>query len=372
MKKFITCFLIMLLAVNTAIAQSSTPAEVAFYLAKEKFQKDSTSKALTMFVRIKDRGTKHIMGENVDEWIEKCVNKFKETLAKGNDYKENGDYLRAIQSYNSICLLEQTNGLERVVKTNKELKQIIEDASKYLNGINITESTALKQFFPLWGFTLGKTTWKQADALGAKVENFKGRGSRVANLNSVSFWDHKAIGRFTEISWSNWNADFPTHWKTMGFSWDNSYNTWLKTFKKLGFSIKVKKEPTIGEYSGKKVLEAEFEALSPDKTLCFTLDFDFGEHGNSKSSAKTLYSINIKYDINEVCKKEFALTSNENNIYNTVPAMKQFFPLWGFTLGKTTWKKAKSLGAEVEDYDNSKVAKLRNGVNFWDFNNNTL
>ena len=50
------------------------------------------------------------------------------------------------------------------------------------------------------------------------------------------------------------------------------------------------------KYSGRYVLCAEFEALSPDETLNFDLDFDFGEDGFYTSSPNTLYSITVEYN----------------------------------------------------------------------------
>ena len=155
-------------------------------------------------------------------------------------------------------------------------------------------SSALRQFFPLWGVTLGETTWSQAESLGATVKKSSG-GGRYALMNGMFFWDHDNLGRFTQIYWTHSDPDFPSTWKAYGFSWDNSYNTWLNTFRELGYSIKVTKEPTTVEYSGRNTLSADVDATSSDGTLRFHLDFDYGERGHYTSSPRTLYAITVYY-----------------------------------------------------------------------------
>ena len=156
-------------------------------------------------------------------------------------------------------------------------------------------SSAFNDFFPLFGVTLGETTWKQIENMGFEVEKFGSREGRCTRINNVHFWDSDGEGVFTSLSWSYYEGDFPPLWKSKGFSWENSYDEWLDVFKNLSFIITVKKQPTQSEYSGRNVLSAEFEALSSDGSLLFKLDFDYGENGYLTSSPKTLFSIDIFY-----------------------------------------------------------------------------
>lgn len=158
----------------------------------------------------------------------------------------------------------------------------------------LNTSSTINDFFPLWGITLGKTTWKQAEDAGYKVKLHDGGPSRSVDVNGADFWDHGGSGMFTSLYWTKYDADFPDFWKTKGFSWDSSYNDWLIVFRKLGFKINVTKEPTTKEYSGRNTLSAAFIAIPPDSSFEFELKFDYGENGYSTSSSKTLYSVRAR------------------------------------------------------------------------------
>ena len=158
--------------------------------------------------------------------------------------------------------------------------------------------SAMSDFFPLFGVTLGKTTWKEAKDLGAEVEIWKKGPSRVVHINNVAFWDHEGEGVFTSMYWTYShldNTDFPSLWKSKGFSWILSYNEWISVFSKMGFRIIVKQEPSQKKFSGRLTLNAEFEALSLDGILSFRMSFGYGEDGCLTSSPKTLYSITVDF-----------------------------------------------------------------------------
>ena len=150
------------------------------------------------------------------------------------------------------------------------------------------------EFFPLFGITLGKTTWEQAKELGGKEKVDEDTGDIFCDIKNVQFYsfDSKV---FTFIYWTKDDQDFPNSWKSKGFSWKNPFNGWLNVFNELGYRINIKKQPTIKAYSGHKTFYAEFEALSPDGTLSFNLDFNYGEDGYFSSSPYTLNSICVNY-----------------------------------------------------------------------------
>lgn len=158
-----------------------------------------------------------------------------------------------------------------------------------------TIAVGFDDFFPLFGVSLGKTTLKQAEDGGSKVEIWNKGPYKYMDVNDVDFWDFEGCGKFTSLYWTKHECDFPDSWKSLGFSWDNSYNAWLSAFRKLGFTIKVTKEPKTRYYDGRKTLKADTEAISKDGLLKFDLDFDYGEDGNETSSPKSLYSLKVDY-----------------------------------------------------------------------------
>ena len=136
-------------------------------------------------------------------------------------------------------------------------------------------SSAIDNFFPLFGVTLRKTTWKDAKEMGVKVRKIENEPSRTINVEKVDFWDHEGVGVFTSLYWTNDESDFPTLWKSKGFDWNLSYDKWIEIFEKLGFDITLTRQPIQSIYSRRNTLNAEFEALSPEKTLRFIMDFNY-------------------------------------------------------------------------------------------------
>ena len=257
--------------------------------------------------------------------------------------------------------------------------ELIQDVSDIVETNPVEVSSAINDFFPLFGITLGKTTWKEAKEMGYKVNKWEMGPSRTMNVEEVDFWDHDGDGVFTSLYWTKDESDFPSLWKSKGFDWILSYEKWIDVFEKLGFTITVTRQPSQSTYSRRKSLSAEFEALSPDKTLCFILDFNCGECGYSTSSPKTLYSISLNYqgmltenqeeetvedvlveDVND--DNEVKTTNDDNSSINN-----DFFPLFGVTLGKTTWKQVEDMGYEVKIWEKGpdRLCKVE-GVAFWD------
>lgn len=222
-----------------------------------------------------------------------------------------------------------------------------------------TSDASINDFFPIFGITLSETTWKQAEDMGYNVEIWKEGPSRYTNNEKVTFWDFGGKGIFTSIAWSrsyNENTEFPPLWLSKGFSWNNSYDEWLAVFRKLGFDIDVTQQPTHDEFYGHKTLSARFEVLSSDGMLSFKMNFDYGEDGYLTSSPKTLYSIDVTYK---------GLVKREEN---AASAIKDFFPVFGITLGESTWKQAEATGNKVEIYKDgpSRLMHIKN-IMFWDY-----
>ena len=228
------------------------------------------------------------------------------------------------------------SGNQRFVDMSEgtEDMELIQDDYKDVEpAIDVTNdsSSAINDFFPLFGVTLGKTTWKQAREMGYKVIRTESDSSRTMNVEDVDFWDHDGVGIFTSVYWTRDESDFPSLWKSKGFDWNLSYDKWIGVFETLGYIITVTRKP-----SQRNTLSAEFEALSPDKTLNFIMVFDYGEDGYYTTSPNTLYSITIDY------KGELMIAQDEEEIHpqkiQTIPRV----PIDTLKLDKIFEKKATS------------------------------
>lgn len=178
------------------------------------------------------------------------------------------------------------------------------------------DSSIFHDLFPLLGFTLGKTTWEEAGEMGCMVERWRGGKARTTIKEDIAFWDHEGKGVFTSLYWVYFHTDFPPSWKEKGFAWDNSYVEWMIMFKQLGFEQKVTKKPKIVKYRGRDTLSAQLEALSPDRHLKFTLDFNYGENGHDIFSPDTLYSLSANfYGKYEEIAKEEEIEEDEEELY---------------------------------------------------------
>ena len=153
----------------------------------------------------------------------------------------------------------------------------------------------VNDFFPLFGITLGKTTWKQAETMGYKVKHCKPEESRTMNVEDVDFWDHEGVGVFTSMYLTRDENDIPSSWLSKGFSWELTYDEWILVFVKLGFNLTISKQPSRGIVDRNKMSNTEFDALSPDGKLEFTLEFNNGESDNLNSSCQTLDTISVNY-----------------------------------------------------------------------------
>jgi len=162
-------------------------------------------------------------------------------------------------------------------------------------------TSAIDDFFPFCGITIGKTTCKEVEEMGYPVIKWPD-GSVSVSSGEGLFYDHDRNGFFTSLSMGK-GRSFPPKWATKGFSWENSYDEWMQIFKSLGYNINVTHSPSqefidmdTGEVLDSSVLYAEFEALSPDKTLLFKMYFNNGEYGDQTSSPWTLRHIDLLYE----------------------------------------------------------------------------
>lgn len=189
---------------------------------------------------------------------------------------------------------------KRYMELMRQFASVIADTNKQSLGYSSSsEKNALfsiNEFFPLYGVTLGKTTWKQAEKLGFNVKVWKEGPSRYMDVGAIRFYDDDGFGVFTSFFWIQDEDDFPILWKSKGFSWELSYEEWLTLFCNLGYNVTITEKPSQSKFMGHDSLHAEFEALSPDKLLLFKMDFDYGKNGCYTTSPKTLDCIFVTYN----------------------------------------------------------------------------
>lgn len=282
------------------------------------------------------------IGISLNSEILEMTKKYKGVIGHVTNYKDNNDY---------TCV-------KFTIRVSRSIPRLSLETSA--NSPEVS-SSSFNGFFPLFGFTLGKTTLEQAVSMGYELKNWEGDSEKFVDVRGVSFYYDDLEEVFTSLLWNRDDCEFPSIWKLKGFSWDLSYDAWIDLFRKLECKITIKKEPIQWDFNGRKVLSAEFEALSPDNTLLFDLDFDYGDNGCETSSPKTLDYISVEYDVTAT---EVALTlcadkttiSTYNMPYNINKApyssVNDFFPIIGFTLGETTWEQAEEKGYKVEMSNN--------------------
>lgn len=194
-------------------------------------------------------------------------------------------------------------------KSLKELERIKEQVAELYNGSGSSGSTAsrstggnstsgyINKFFPIYGFTLGKTTIAQAQSMGYELE-VSDSGHKNCDVKDLTFWDFNDDNVFDYVTVRE-NDALPSTLRNLGFNWNMSYNQMLAKFKELGFNVKVTKTPQTSEFSGRKTLSAEFKAIAPTGEIAVIVKFDYGnDHGQgySTSSPGTFYQMTFDID----------------------------------------------------------------------------
>ncbi len=185
-----------------------------------------------------------------------------------------------------------------------------DDPSKEKNGVGIDDDNAAaphggKQrkspagkadgLFPLFGVTPGKTTEKELALLGqhSSMRDDKGELYKYYVVKGMNFWYDG--GRATHM-YITYTDPLPDQWRSMGFSWEHSYDRWIGILQGLNWEVQIIKEPkTIPHFKGKgKSFEAEIMATARAAGRDYLLRFDFNYSNKSGRNDKgTLYSISI-------------------------------------------------------------------------------
>ena len=188
-----------------------------------------------------------------------------------------------------------------ISKTDHDLRSYLlkakKDNTEELNEVGTTGGsiTAVNDFFPIFGVTLGKTTLEQAKELGGEERIDEYTGESYCTIENIHFSNISDRGILNHLYWTKNDRDFPDSWKSKGFYWENSYEAWVETFRRLGYRLIIIKKPEPQNYDGRITLCGFIYANSPDGSLSFHMDFREGEKGHFTSSPNTLYSIFAHY-----------------------------------------------------------------------------
>ena len=242
----------------------------------------------------------HFLGKPIDETPTVSV------VSKGNTGRQ-----RFVDLSEGTEDMELIQDVSEMVETNAVVKSEV-------------SSPAVNDFFPLFGITLGKTTWQQVEDMGYEIKIWKGGPGRYIVINNIMFWDYLGRGIFTSLYWTYDDCDFPLSWKTKGLAWDIPYSDWVDVFKKLGYRVEGGDTPTIERDSKNGILKATLEAYSQDNTLSFDLDFQYDKLGTSNVKVESLSSIFVYYDpLSENHPQESVENNTENKMVSPSNVSKE-------------------------------------------------
>lgn len=178
-------------------------------------------------------------------------------------------------------------GFEAKSTINTQMERLLKSTKGKRD--HVKPSADVNLLFPVYGITLGKSTWYDMANAGHLVED--SNNSIFCTTLGLQFADHDKKGYFDNV-YITTGENMPNDWQKLGFQWGNSYQTWLELLEQFGYTINVNKAPTIGEYQGRNVLQAKVTAISPDGSLHMNLDFNYG-YSHTVTGAGTLYSISM-------------------------------------------------------------------------------
>lgn len=209
----------------------------------------------------------HFLGKQIDEEPPKV-------MSKGGSGR-----------HRYVDMTEGTEDMELIQDSYEEVENEVE--------VEVEERiSASVDLFPIFGVTLGKTTCDQAEKLGGEYIVDEDTGAIYMVIENVQFEYTNNI-----LDWLYWNEDyrdFPDSWKSMGFSWENSYDEWLSVFSHLGYRIEIDTKPSQEKYNGKTFLNASFTAVSSNGNFSFYLSFGNEGKGYQTSSPNTLSFLSIR------------------------------------------------------------------------------
>jgi hypothetical protein len=226
----------------------------------------------------------------------------------------------------------------------------------------------INRLFPIYGITLGGTAVEEMIDRGCSCYKNADIGSGYfCEFRGITFRDEDDNGILESIDFDA--NEMPYKWETyFGFDFNQSYESWKSLLEKLGFTVDIIKAPTTEFYVNRKVFSAAIRATSKSQRTTLEFDFNFGneyEEGSTSESLRSLYAIWVSSE--EV--DEDVYTANVKN--DSLEEKEGIFPIYNFTLGKTTVKTIKERGFPCKKDGGTTVCYVKK-LSFWDFDGDQI
>lgn len=144
------------------------------------------------------------------------------------------------------------------------------------------------KMFPIYGVVLGKTT-------RAEIEKIQGcqKGDReFYTIHNTHFWFHDKSVVFHMYIVKN-IYQIPAKWKSLGFSWNTSYQQYRAILLKVFGNCKIKELPHIENWRGARCFRAKLLMHSKENGVVVEVVLTFAYGKGDADSKGTLYSITV-------------------------------------------------------------------------------
>lgn len=298
-------------------------------------------------------------------------------------YNNSSEYNRANKSiglFEKALAFAVSGRQQQLCESNCQIVSdaLVEDSELNFNSYpSISELTGdsmrdlLSPFVKFGDFFLGKTTLKDLEKLGCKVEReydwYQNASYKGATCISSSSAKNELVDQITLSCYScdNWII------KLNGLNSKDTYNNYIRTLRAMGFVINVVTEPQITGDSD-KYFYAIFNAESIANNIKIQFDIFYKIDSRRKqvrpnSDLVSFNSVRVSFDPNRPCKFHNWFEDKSNEQDKKLNFFKNLVICKNFILGKTTVRELRALGCEI---DNEKeydwISSSINGHNVYD------
>lgn len=358
------------IAISTTKSQNEQPLDVGYLLL------DKTKEAVKQL---------SLMLDLDDAIYQITMDKLSSLLTNyaSEYYNNSSEYNRANKSiglFEKALAFAISGRQKQLCESNCEIVSaaIVEDTELNFNSYpSIYELTGdsirdlLSPFVKFGDFFLGKTTLKDLEKLGCKVEReydwYRNASYKGATCLSSSSAKNELVDQITLSCYSC--DDYII--KINGLNSKDTYNNYIRTLRSMGFVINVITEPQITGDSS-KYFYATFEAESLSNNIKIQFDIFYSIDSRRKqvrpnTDIVTFNSVRVSFDSQKPCKFHNWFEDKFNEQDNKLIILKNLVQCKNFILGRTTVRELRALGCEIDnekDYD--WISSSINGHNVFD------